>query len=597
MNLTMAPAGDLQYACAMHTMLAPMHALLNTVPYIALFASIAIGVWIGKPSFKGVSLGAVAGTLVAAVAIGQWHFSIPGPFQDIMFALFIFSIGYVAGPSFVHAFSKKAWRLIVQATFIAGVALATVLVLADIYKLDLGTAAGLASGAVTQSAIIGTAGGAIQSLNLPAATKAALESNVAIAYSITYLFGTLGAILLITYVGPLISRQTLVAGAKEIEDRDSGGKVKLSEGEVRELPARVSRAYTVAAGAKQHVSALERAIGPDVAIVRVMRLKVVVDITADPILLAGDQVLVIGNSNALLKGAEGDIGPEISSMTGEAALGESLNVVLTNGKLNHKPFADIGKTLPAGSVHGVHLAGITRTALPVELLARTELRTGDTLHLVGLAENTERLGKQLGYIEKAPKATDLIWLSLGIIVGILIGLVHVPIGAGVKISLGTGGGCMFSGLLFGYLRSLHPTFGQLPSPTADFLKNFGLIAFIAVVGLTAGPKAFATIQQQGLTLLYLGAIVTIVPIVAAQLLGAYVLRGDLKNSQLLAGSIAGGRSCTAALGSVMTVSGSNAAMLTYPVTYTLAQALLTLFGPLIVGIMSSWGAWAVLIHK
>jgi hypothetical protein len=102
-----------------------MHALLDTVPYIALFAAIGIGVLIGKPSFKGVSLGPIAGTLVAAVVIGQWHFDISGPFKSIMFALFIYSIGYMAGPSFVHAFSRKAWRQLVQATFIALIALGT----------------------------------------------------------------------------------------------------------------------------------------------------------------------------------------------------------------------------------------------------------------------------------------------------------------------------------------------------------------------------------------------------------------------------------------------------------------------------------------
>ena len=100
-----------------------MHALLDTVPYIALFAAIGIGVLIGKPSVKGVSLGPIAGTLIAAVIIGQWHFDISGPFKSIMFALFIYSIGYVAGPGFVHAFSRKAWRQLVQATFIAVVAL------------------------------------------------------------------------------------------------------------------------------------------------------------------------------------------------------------------------------------------------------------------------------------------------------------------------------------------------------------------------------------------------------------------------------------------------------------------------------------------
>jgi AspT/YidE/YbjL antiporter-like protein len=337
--------------------------------------------------------------------------------------------------------------------------------------------------------------------------------------------------------------------------------------------------------------------GPDVAIIRVLRAKAVIDPTTDPVLHTDDQVLVVSKRSELLQRVETIVGSEIASRVGQAALGESVNAVVTNKRLKHKTLAEIADVFPKESFHGIHLASITRTGQTVPILPGTDIHTGDTLRLVGLADHTETLVKLIGYCEKPSDATDYVWLSAGVIVGILIGLVKIPIGAGVRIALETSGGCMVAGLLFGYLRSLHPTFGQLPSSTADFMKNFGLIAFIAVVGLSAGPKAFVTIQQQGWTLMYLGAIVTIVPIVAAQLFGAYVLRGDLKNSQLLAGSIAGGRSCTAALGSVMTASGSNAAMLTYPVTYTIAQVYLTLFGPVIVAIMSSWGPWAVTLAK
>lgn len=564
--------------------------LFAHVPYIALFAAIALGVWIGRPSYKGISLGSVGGTLVAAVAIGQWHFDIPGPFKEIMFALFIYSIGYVAGPSFVHAFSRKAWRQVVQATFIAVVALATVLICAYVWKLDLGTAAGLASGAVTQSAIIGTASSAIQALQVSAATKTELIDNVAIAYAITYLFGTLGAILLVTYVSPIIARQSLVAGAKEIEGRLEGPQT-LSSGEFLELQPSVARAYQVSSANQKPISVVEKMIGPDVAVLRIVRAKVIVDITGDPTLQTGDQVLVTGQRDELLKNAENVLGSEITSLTGQAALGESLDVVITNKRLNHLTLAEIPRKVPKATFHGTHLVSITRAGQKVPVHPGTEVHTGDTVRLIGLTGDAERLGKFLGYIEKPSDSTDYVSLGLGIIAGILLGMVHVPIGAGVVLSLGTGGGCMFSGLVFGYLRSLHPTFGQLPSSTADFLKNFGLIAFIAVVGLEAGPKALASIQQHGWTLVYLGAIVTIVPIVAAQLLGVYVLRGDLKNSQLLAGSIAGGRSCTASLGSVMSVSNSNVAMHTYPVTYTLAQIFLTLFGPIIVALMATWGTW------
>ena len=555
-----------------------------------MFAAITLGVWIGRPSFKGISLGSVGGTLVAAVAIGQWHFSIPGPFKDIMFALFIYSIGYVAGPSFVHAFSRKAWRQVVQATFIAVVALLTVLICAYAAGLDIGTAAGLASGAVTQSAIIGTASSAIQALHVSSAVKTSLVNNVAIAYAITYLFGTLGAILMITYVSPLVARQSLRAATKEIEDRLSGGQT-LEAGEFLELQPSVARAYQISAANQQPLSAVEKSIGPDVAILRVVRAKAIVDVATDPVLQSGDQVLVVGKRDELLKNAGSVLGSEITSLAGQAALGESLDVVLTKRRLNHKTLAELPRELPRTSFHGIHLVSITRSAQKVPLHPGTEVHTGDTIRMIGLSGDVERLGKLLGYIEKPSDSTDYVWLGLGIIAGILLGMVHVPIGAGVVLSLGTGGGCMFSGLVFGYLRSLRPTFGQLPSSSADFLKNFGLIAFIAVVGLEAGPKALQTIQQHGWTLVYLGAIVTLVPIIAAQLLGVYVLRGDLKNSQLLAGSIAGGRSCTAALGSVMSVSNSNVAMHTYPVTYTLAQIYLTLFGPVIVSVMATWGTW------
>lgn len=574
-----------------------MHALLATVPYIALFAAIGIGVLIGKPSIRGISLGPIAGTLIAAVVIGQWHFDIAGPFKSIMFALFIYSIGYVAGPGFVHAFSRKAWRQLVQATAIAAVALGTGLALAYAYKLDLGTAAGFIAGAVTQSAIIGTATGAVQGLDLPAATKTALEDNVAIAYSITYLFGTLGAILIITYVGPLISRQSLIAGAKALEERTDGGTETFEGGAFPELSPNVERAFTVSAGGKQQVSALERAIGPGVAVIQVLRAKVALAMAGDPTLQAGDEVLVEGPRAAVVQKAAGVIGPEAAGLAGTAAVGETIHVVVTNRALNHKTLSDCRGVLPPGSFHGIRVSGLVRTGQSIAILPVTELRTGDTVTLTGLKETTERLGKLMGYIEKPASGTDYVWMSAGIVAGILIGLVSVPVGAGVKIALGTGGGCMFSGLLFGYLRSLHPTFGQLPASTAAFMKNFGLIAFIAVVGLSAGPKALDTIRQHGWMLVYLGAIVTTVPILAAQLLGAFVLRGDLKNADLLAGSVAGGRSCTAALGAVMTAANSNAAMLTYPVTYTLAQVYLTLLGPVIVAIMSSWGPWAVAIVK
>nr|WP_294548869.1 aspartate-alanine antiporter [uncultured Rhodopila sp.] len=567
--------------------------LLHSVPYIALFASMAAGYWIGKFSWKNISLGAVAGTLLAAVIIGQFDFAIPGPFKSIMFALFIYAIGYQAGPAFFHSFNKSAWREVVLATFLAGAALATVLACAYFGKLNLGLAAGLASGALTQSAVIGTAQGAIAALPLPAEIKATLDSDVAIAYAVTYLFGTFGAIMLVAYGTPLIARQSLKAGSQLVEAQLSGGNSNLKPGEFFELAPYVARAIAVEAGAGKSVSALERIIG-DVAITRVVRNEHATDVAGDTVLAEGDQVLVLGNRQDVVEKATTAIGHEIPTLSGISAVGDALDVVVTNKALKGKKLSELPSVLGAKALHGIHILSLTRSGQRAPLLPNTQIVIGDTLRLVGISSDVYAVSRKIGYPEVDADKTDYVWLALGIAVGILIGLITIPLGP-ISLSLGTGGGCVFSGLIFGWLRSRDPVFGQLPSATAGFLKSFGLCAFIGVVGLEAGPRAIATLAHSGPAILLFGVIVTVVPIIATQIFGAYVLRGQFTNSALLAGGLAGSRSCTASLGAVIPISGSNAAMLTYPVTYTLAQIYLTLFGPLIVAIMHGWGGFAILM--
>ena len=271
----------------------------------------------------------------------------------------------------------------------------------------------MTSGAITQSAVLGTASSAIQSLNLPAAVKTTLEDNTVVAYSITYLFGTLGAILMITYVSPFIARQSLAAAAKEIEDQLSGG-ADMASGQFLELPPSVARAYQVSTAAGQRLSAIEQAIGPDIAILRVVRAKIIVDISADPALQDGDQVLVTGKRDELLKQAATVIGGEITSLAGQAALGELLDVVVTNKRMNHKTLAEIPKEMPKASFHGIHIVSITRTGQKIPEHPGTEIYTGDTIRLIGLSGDAERLGKLMGYIEKPSDTTDYVWLAVGL---------------------------------------------------------------------------------------------------------------------------------------------------------------------------------------
>ena len=161
-------------------------------PQILVFLAIALGYFIGKIKFYGFSLGSTAGVLLSALVIGQVDVQIPGLLKAVAFALFIFTIGYKVGPQFFGSLKKEGLKYTWLAVFFAVVGLLTAVGLSKLLGFDPGTAAGLIGGALTQSAVIGTADGAIQHLAISAAAKATFQDNIAIAYAITYVFGTAG---------------------------------------------------------------------------------------------------------------------------------------------------------------------------------------------------------------------------------------------------------------------------------------------------------------------------------------------------------------------------------------------------------------------
>ena len=102
----------------------------------------------------------------------------------------------------------------------------------------------------------------------------------------------------------------------------------------------------------------------------------------------------------------------------------------------------------------------------------------------------------MGYVDRPTNQTDMIFVGLGILVGGLIGALTMHLG-GVPISLSTSGGALIAGLIFGWLRSKHPTFGGIPEPSLWVLNNVGLNMFIAVVGIAAGPSFVAGFKEVG----------------------------------------------------------------------------------------------------
>jgi AspT/YidE/YbjL antiporter-like protein len=167
-------------------------------------------------------------------------------------------------------------------------------------------------------------------------------------------------------------------------------------------------------------------------------------------------------------------------------------------------------------------------------------------------------------------------------VGLLIGLLVVRVGS-IPLTLGAGGGALLSGLVFGWARSKHPMHGAMPTAACQLLKDFGLAAFVAIVGINSGLQAVDTLRQSGLTIFLLGAVVTLLPLFLTMLFGRYVLRYD--NAALLAGALSGSRSANPAFGGILDKAESPVPTVPFAITYALANVLLTLLGPLVVGLV------------
>jgi putative transport protein len=150
---------------------------------------------------------------------------------------------------------------------------------------------------------------------------------------------------------------------------------------------------------------------------------------------------------------------------------------------------------------------------------------------------------------------------------------------GLSISLTASGGALIMGLLFGWLRSVHPTFGRIPEPALWVFDTVGLAVFIGVVGLNAGPSFVDGLRQTGVSLALVGLVIAVIPHLTAVLFGRYVLR---MNPVILLGACAGAGTSTAALRSIQDVAQSKVPVLGYTVPYALGNILLTAWGPVIV---------------
>jgi putative transport protein len=562
-------------------MLEPLAALLHRYPELCLFASVLLGHLIGRVHVMGVGFGSVVGTLIAGIIIGIFaRPDLPDLLRWAFFYLFLFAIGYSVGPQFFGSLKKSALPQIALAVIVAFTGLATTILMTVTFGFDEGIAVGILSGGMTQSAALGTGLNAIAELPLPNDVKATLAANAPLADAITYGFGDLGLILFLTWLGPKMLRADLKAEAAELEKTLAGGM----QG-VEVFPSGAGyRAYRVdnAALAGTTVAALEgRFAAHRLAVQRISRDGRHLSIEPGLSLSVGDHI-VVSAGRAALTASEREIGAEIDEAELLSVPMKQSSLVVTSAAVMGKTLAELGTDR---RVRGVYLQSLQRGTQLMPREPWTVIERGDILHVIGSPDDVERAGQLAGFVERDLARTDLAFLAAGICAGILLGLLKAEV-AGLRLGLGTSGSILVVGLIAGWARSRYPVFGSIPEPAQRLLIDIGLIVFIAVVGLHAGPHAVEAYRESGGAffgrILAAGMVVTVMPLAVGTIAARLVFK---MSPLMILGGLAGAQTCTPGLNALREASGSNVGALAYTVPYAIGNILLTLWGPVVVAIV------------
>ena len=550
-------------------------------PEIAIFLSIALGTWIGRVKFGRFHLGTVAGSLLMGLIIGQIDIEIPSVLKAVFFALFIYSVGFKSGPEFFGSLSRGTIKLVLLSVILCVTGLFTILGMNALFDFDAGFAAGLGAGALTDTAMMGTASSAMHSLDISAEALDQLNSHMAIAYAVTYLFGTIGLIIFVSSIAPLLLNIDLKTSARELEAELAGKGRAKSDEEIHSYKVMIARAHVILPGmtADGKTIAEVEAKFAHLSIERVIRGTQVIERDTDCRLQADDIVGLVSRRE-FVSDMDYHFGPEVDSSLALSYPQKTVRVVLNKPKYVNKTIGELRREVGPLSRHGVFVNQITRAGYDLPLMEHTVYRIGDVAELSGRPSQVEAIAKRFGRTKNAHHKSDIAVHTLSIVLGTLVGLLTAHIGI-VPIELGVGGGVLVVGLIVGWAHSRYPGFGDLPPAAQWAFSELGLTAFAAVVGLMAGPRAIEAMQEHGLALVGAGIVVTLVPPIVAFYAGRYLLK---LHPMILLGGIAGSQTEAASMNTIIEESGSQTPVIGFTVCYAVSNVLFAVWGPIIVAL-------------
>jgi putative transport protein len=551
---------------------------LQQNPYLLLFFVVGLAVWIGRASIKGYGLGMVAGAIVIGAALSVTaslygvKLELNNFVKSLFYYLFMYGVGLRVGPSFINSLKGDGLKFTFLALVSSVLGLALVVLGAKLFALPTGAAGGMLAGSQTMSAAIGSAEQAITSgvVKLPAGMKPEDASGmIALSYGITYIWGTVGIILICKYL-PRWWGVDAKAAARKYEEEF--GVRDLEGGGLTGYRQFGLRAYRLENPAQAGVSiAGFRKAHPEYRILNVLRGAEQLGADPDLVLQKGD-VIALGGATEHLTDKMGLIGPEVADPKALGIPMDQAEILVTNKDVVGRTFESFRGEAMAGQLQ---VTQVERGGVPIPAGLKTELQWMDIVTVVGLKSAVNELAEMWGRVARTNTATDLLTLSAGMILGLLIGMIQFP-AFGASIGLGNAGGLLLSGVIVSSAVSRLRFFGNTPNAARNVLEDLGLVVFVAIVGVNAGAGLLAQLTGAiALKIFIVGFVACTIPPFIVWAIGFHVFK---INPAVLMGGVAGARSHSGPCREAAVEIQSSVPWIGFPVAYAVSGILLTVFG-------------------
>jgi len=514
-----------------------------TTDYAAFFIIVALGIALGRIKIKGISLD-ISAIIFVALVFGHFGISMPKIFQPLGLILFMFSVGIQAGPGFFEAFRSKGKQLILLALIILSSGVLTTLALRFIFNIDAAIATGLYTGSITSTSGLAAA---IESTNSPLAS---------IGFGLAYPFGVIGVILF-ARLSPRFFHVDI-----QKQEADYEKEVYAEHPQLANKNFLVENKNVISQSLKE----LKIRTITQTNISKILRNGIPITPKPETELFEHDIIRACGTEEDLQK-LTYLIGPETDEKIPESKQYVVRKFLVSNKRYISKSFGEIGLL----HHYNATVTSIRRSGIDITPTANSRLRFGDKLTISAPYENMSKIGGVLGDSREKLNEIDFLPIAIGVLIGILIGQIPIPLPNGMDFRLGLTGGVLISALVLSKIGKTGSIVWNISGTANQFLRKLGLIFFLATVGTEAGHNLVETIQENGVKLIAMGAIISLVPMFIAVLVGSKIFK---LNFLTLLGALTGSMTSTPALSAIEPLTKTNAPQVAYATVYPFALVLI-----------------------